>query len=217
MKGIWWVLMVAGLGALIFTQPSAALSSMVTGANEAVKLSMSRAASYALWLGFFALIEGLGVGKLIAKIFKPIISFLFPHASERARELITLNASANVIGLGNAATPVGINAMAELEASIVDDENNRISDDMAMLLVVSATGLQLLPTTMLGLRVSMGSENATAVLFPCVVATVCSTVIGVLACKLIALILHKTRGALRSKQSKSKKLRCKTKAAGERA
>ena len=197
MSVIWWVLTCVSIVAIIITNPSQALPVMINGANEATKLAMSLTATYALWLGFFEIVERIGVAKWLSKIVSPIIKFLFPSAGEQASELITLNVSANVLGLGNAATSIGVRAMSELENSL--EQNNQkfqkesLSDDMITFLVLSATGLQILPTTMLGLRVSVGSQDPTCVLLPCVVATIVSALVGVFACKLIGWIKRKNK------------------------
>lgn len=193
MSGIWWALITISVGALIITNPALALASMIAGANESVKLAMSLCASYAFWLGFFSLIDKLGIAKILAKILSPVIKFLFPSATRQSSEFIALNVSANVIGLGNASTPMGIRAMSELEKDRpqCEKDSTSISHDMLTFLVLSSTSLQILPTTVLGLRATMGSTDPTSIIFPCIVATVTSTIVGVGVCKIISAI--KTR------------------------
>jgi len=93
--------------------------------------------------------------------------------------------SANLIGLGNAATPMGIKAIESMEAP----NQKKASIPMIMLVVISATSLQLLPSTVIGLRAAHGSTNVTGFLWPTIVATVTSTVVGIALVKLLAKML----------------------------
>ena len=181
MSAIWLILMLTSLGALIVTKPDLALVAMVDGASGAVSLGMKLVANYALWMGFFSLLESLGISAWLARVMRPVVNFLFPHSNEKAKSYVSMNISANLLGLGNAATPMGINAMYELA-----EGKEEVNDNMIMLLVISATSLQILPTTVISMRAAAGSVAPTSILFPSIVATVLSTVLGVMTCKLIS-------------------------------
>lgn len=198
MSAIWFVLIFTSLLVLVFTNPALALNAMMQGANEAVTLSIKLIATYSLWLGFFNLMEKVGVSKFIAKILKPIVNFLFPFSSNEAKKYACLNMSANLLGLANAATPMGISTIENMD-------KNEQSGDMKTFLVISATSLQLLPTTVLAMRVNAGSLNPTAILIPCIIATVSSTVLGVIICK----VIEKIKGGVRLKGRFSKGKRTK--------
>ena len=99
-----------------------------------------------------------------------------------------MNVSANLLGLGNAATPMAITAINRM-----DDGNPRASTDMIMLTVISATSLQILPTTVIGMRATAGSANPADFLFPSLVATVLSTLIGIIGVKICARIFDRPR------------------------
>lgn len=190
MSIIWFILVFASLTVLVFTNPSIALNAMMQGANEAVTLSIKLVATYSLWLGFFNLMEKVGISKFIAKILKPIVDFLFPNSSDEAKKYACMNMSANLLGLANAATPMGIGTIEQM------DKNNESAGDMKTFLVISATSLQLLPTTVLAMRVNANSVNPTAILIPCIIATVSSTVLGVIICKIIEKIKDSERKKL---------------------
>jgi spore maturation protein A len=187
MSAIWLILTFTGLIALTFTDASAVLPTLTDGSGAAAKLCMTLVASYALWMGFFSLIDKLGITDALAKLLSPLTRFLFPFASNKARKFAAMNFSANILGLGNAATPMGVNTILLL------DEGNGMTDDMATFVVISATSLQLVPTTMLSMRASAGSVHPTSVLIPCIAATVFSTVSGVIICKIIAYAKRKKR------------------------
>ena len=185
---IWLIMLSASLGLMIFTDPAAAVNSMISGAHGAVELSLNLLALYAFWLGFFSLIERLGLSRGLERLLRPVISRLFPSCDVETRKYITMNVSANLLGLGNAATPMAITAINRM-----DKGNPRASTDMIMLTVISATSLQILPTTVIGMRATAGSANPADFLFPSLVATVLSTLIGIIGVKLCAKIFDRPR------------------------
>lgn len=191
---IWLIMLCVSLGLMLFTDPAAAVGSMVDGAHGAVELSLNLLALYAFWLGFFSLIEKLGLSRKLEKLLRPVISRLFPSCDAETRKYITMNMSANLLGLGNAATPMAMTAINRM-----DTGSPKASTDMIMLTVISATSLQLLPTTVIGMRATAGSADPADFLFPSLVATVLSTAIGIIGVKLCAIVFD------RPKKRKSKK------------
>lgn len=197
---IWLIMLSVALGLMLFTDPAAAVNSMITGAHSAVELSLNLLALYAFWLGFFALIERLGLSRGLERLLRPVISRLFPSCDTETRKYITMNVSANLLGLGNAATPMAISAIKRM-----DNGSPKASVDMIMLTVISATSLQILPTTVIGMRATAGSANPADFLFPSLVATVLSTFIGIVGVKLCAKIFDRPHKNKRSaKKSKHK-------------
>ncbi len=191
MKKIWVLILLSSIATLIFTDPAAAVNAMIKGSHDAVKLAMSLVALYAFWLGFFAILEKIGIAEKLAKILKPLVRFLFPGISEETGKFITMNMSANILGLGNAATPMAINAINSMDTK----KDSKASINMIMLVVISSTSLQILPTTVIGLRASHGSLNPSDFLLPCMAATVISTVIGITLVKLLGAFKKKKTGA----------------------
>lgn len=185
---IWLIMLAASLGLMIFTDPSAAVSSMIDGAHGAVELSLNLMALYAFWLGFFSLIERLGLSRGLERLLRPVISRLFPSCDYETRKFITMNVSANLLGLGNAATPMAISAINRM-----DTGDEKASTDMIMLTVISATSLQILPTTVIGMRATAGSANPADFLFPSLVATALSTAIGIIGVKLCSKIFDRKK------------------------
>lgn len=205
---IWFIMLAVSLGLMLFTDPAAAVNSMITGAHSAVELSLNLLALYAFWLGFFSLIEKLGLSRALERLLRPVISRLFPSCDAETRKFITMNVSANLLGLGNAATPMAINAINRM-----DDESGRASTDMIMLTVISATSLQILPTTVIGMRATAGSVNPADFLFPSLIATVLSTFIGIVGVKLCAKIFDRKKREPRKKQSRAARKRSRAKKA----
>lgn len=183
MNKIWLIMLLASLVTALIKDPSLAISSLITGATNSVSLAMELVAVYGVWLGFFALLEKTGVSDVIAKLLRPIIRFLFKGSSPLAQKTVSLNMSANLIGLGNAATPMGISAV-----NLLGDEKQSANTNVIMLVVISATSLQILPTTVISMRAAHGSANAADFLLPCIIATVVSTAIGVTLVKLMSKI-----------------------------
>lgn len=168
---------------MLFTDPDGAIRAMLTGSGNAVTLAMTLIATYGFWLGFFALMDKTGVSDFIAKILKPVIRILFKDADDKTRKYISMNISANLLGLGNASTPMGINAINSMNKGA-----KYATTDMIMLVVISATSLQLIPSTVIGMRIAHGSNAPTAFLLPCMLSTVTSTVVGVMLVKLFSRI-----------------------------
>ena len=162
-------------GIILFTDPDGAIRALLTGSKGAVDLALTLISTYGFWLGFFALLEKTGASKFIAKILRPVIRKLFKGESPETERYIAMNMSANLLGLGNAATPMGINAICAM-----DRKTPYATTNMIMLVVISATSLQLIPSTVIGMRLARGSTAPTAFLLPCAVSTVASTIFGVL-------------------------------------
>lgn len=171
---------------MLFTNPDGAIKAMLTGANNSVTLALNLVATYGFWLGFFALLERTGISEWINKIIRPLIRFLFPNISKESEKYVSLNISANLLGLGNASTPMGIKAINSMY-----NGENYATTNMIMLTVISATSLQIIPSTVIGMRIAHGSAFPTSFLFPSIVATVVSTITGVLLVKLLSHITKK--------------------------
>ena len=154
-------------GAVNGTLPAVGQAAM-DAASQAVTLSIGLAGGYALWLGLMRVADAAG---------------LFPEArSAKSREAISMNLTANMLGLGNAATPLGLEAMRELEAC--SPMKKRATNAMCMLLVINASSIQLVPTSLIALRQSAGSANPAEIVLPALLATTVSTAGGILAAKL---------------------------------
>lgn len=176
--------MIASLCILCCISPSSAMAEMVDASKSALTLSLELCGIYAVWLGMLELIDQSGLGKKLAKLLTPIIRKLFKTKDENIEKLIALNMSANMLGLGNAATPMGIKAMQAL-----DDKSGVATPAMIMLIVINATSIQLLPSTVIGLRTAVGSANPADIILPTFLSTLVTTGIGIL----LVLLCNKAR------------------------
>lgn len=174
-------MMIGSLLLVTVTAPESALSIMLGGAKSAIGLSVSLCAIYTVWLSVLQVIDKTGMGKALSKAFKPLTKKLFKGERDLALEYITLNFSANLLGMGGAATPLGIKAMEYMQ-----DGSDKASDNMILFVVINATSIQLLPATIIGLRASKGSASASDIILPSLIATTFSTLIGVILCKVLA-------------------------------
>lgn len=152
--------------------------------NEAVSLSISLLGAMCLWCGIMKIAQNTSLIIKFTKILNPIINWLFPELKENdeAKEQIAMNMTANILGIGNASTPLGLKAMETLQKS--NDDKERLSNSMAMLIVLNTASLQIIPTTIIAIRVSLQSKNPTAVIVPVWIATICAGVAGITSVKL---------------------------------
>ena len=121
----------------------------------------------------------------MSAILQPIIKKIFYNldSNKKSYNNIIMNIIANILGLGNAATPLGLKAMGELQKE--NANKDELSDNMMMLIVLNTASLQVIPTTVIAVRKSLGSNNPTQIIFPVWIATVCAAVVGILVAKII--------------------------------
>ena len=155
----------------------------INSAETAVELSIGLIGIMALWLGIMSIAESSGLVELIAKVVRPITVWLFPEIPPEhpAIGAIVLNMAANMLGLGNAATPLGLKAMQELQSLNPDKET--ATNAMCTFLAINTSSVQLiLPATVVGLMGAAASE----IFLPTILATLCSTVAAIIAVKLLS-------------------------------
>ena len=168
--------MILSIAALIITNPQNVISEMTNASMDVIELCITLLAVYTVWLGILEIVEATGLGARLAKLLSPFIRWLFKIDDKETQKYIALNMSSNILGLGNASTPMGIKAMKRL-----DDGSGKITAPMIMLLIVNATSIQLFPTTVVGLRAASGSADPTSIILPTIIGTLitCITAITV--------------------------------------
>lgn len=191
MNKIWLFMMLISIGVLIFVDPGATLDAMIGASTSALELCIELCAVYAVWLGLLEIVDVSGLGQKLARLLRPLIKKLFRVDNEEIQKMIALNMSANMLGLGNAATPMGIKAMQAL-----DDGSGKANFSMIMLIVVNATSIQLLPSTVISLRSNAGSADAADIILPTLLSTIVTTGLGI-AFVLICDMIHKKLKARR--------------------
>ena len=185
MNGIFCIMMLLGLLYAAATgRADAAQRALLSGGGEAVALLLNLAGAYAFFGGLLGVLRACGAADALARAMEKPLSRLFRFApgEEEALSDISLNLSANMLGLGGAATPAGISAMKAMARANPD---GRASNAMILFLVVNTSSVQLLPTTM-ALRAQAGAANPADIVLPTLLATAASTVCGVGICRLLA-------------------------------
>lgn len=162
---------------LLCTSPEAFLAALLDGAGKGATVSISLIATYSVWLGLMRVWEDSGVSRGVSKLVKPVAKRLFKTNDEEALHAISMNLSVNLLGISGAATPYGIKAAKLLDKT----ENAEYAS--AMLFVLNATSLQLLPTSIIAVRVAMGSAAPNNIVIPTLLATLLSTLLGVVLTK----------------------------------
>lgn len=163
----------------------------ISGAGEAVELTLRLAGGLCFWSGIMRLAQRSGICDLLSRLLSPILRLVFPHLNIKgdAARLISMNISANLLGLGNAATPFGIAAMRELH--IQNHQSSRPSDYMVTFAVINSASIQLLPTTLAVLRSSYGCENPMNILPATILCSALSLAVGLFFARIIPYIKRK--------------------------
>jgi spore maturation protein A len=179
MNVIWLILIAVSVITAVFTGRLEELTKAIfDGAKTAVEISLYLLGIVSLWLGITKIIEDSGLIHRISHLFRPLITRLFKTIPDDhpAISSITLNMLANLFGLGNAATPLGIKAMQDLQT--LNGEKDTLSFEMMLFIVVNTASVQLLPFTVVGILSSFGAVNASGIVLPTICATVISAVIA---------------------------------------
>ncbi|MCL2051818.1 MAG: nucleoside recognition protein [Lachnospiraceae bacterium] len=187
---IWAFMLIVGIIFGAFTgQMKAITDGALNSAGEAVTLCITMLGVMALWSG---LMEIARVSGLIARLtsgLSPFISFMFPRIprEHKARDYISTNIIANILGLGWACTPAGLKAMEELsqlEKERTGRHQTVASNEMCTFLILNISSLQLIPVNMIVYRTQYGSADGTAIIMPAIIVTLFSTIIAIIYCKL---------------------------------
>lgn len=159
---------------------------IIDSSNGAITLAMGLLGILCFWTGLMEILSRAGLIEKIGKLIKPITRFLFPKVSENHPSMayIVMNMVANFLGLGNAATPLGLKAMQELHK--LNNKKDSASDEMCMFLVVNTCSIQLIPATIIALRSAAGSKDPTGVIVGIWIVSLCSACIGIFMAKLLS-------------------------------
>jgi len=155
-------------------------------ARQAVNIALGLIGTMALWLGFMRVLRDAGVMANIARALAPVMRWLFPGipADHPAISAMILNMSANVLGLGNAATPFGLKAMQELQK--LNPNKAVATDSMALFLAINTAGIAVIPIGTMAVRASLDSANPGGIFIPSILATLCSTITAIIVAKFLA-------------------------------
>jgi spore maturation protein A len=181
MNIIWFLLITTGvIFSIVNNKLEDFTKSIFDATKQAVEVSLFLLGIIALWLGITKIIEDSGLIYHISKFFRPLISKLFKKIPKEHPSItsITLNLLANFFGLGNAATPLGIKAMKDLQT--LNEDKESVSFEMMLFLVINTASIQFIPFTVVGLLSQYGSQSPNSIVLPTLIATIISAVIAVI-------------------------------------
>lgn len=183
---IWAGMIAAAVIVAFFTgKVEAVAQAGLNGAKDAVTLVISLLGMMCLWTGFMNIAQKSGLVTKFSRLLRPVIRLLFPDLppeSEAAGAVVS-NMVANIFGLSNAATPLGLKAMKELDRR--NGSSPTASDSMCMLVVINTASIQLIPSTVIAIRAAAGSADPFGIIVPVWISSLCAVCVGVTAVKLM--------------------------------
>ena len=183
---IWFGLMAVSLVVAAFNGTADAVTKgAVDSASTAVTIAIGLVGVMTLWLGMMKIAEAAGLVTLLGRALRPVLRWMFPEipSEHPAAGAIVLAIAANMLGLNNAATPLGIKAMEDMQELNGDKET--ATNPMVTFMAMTTSGVQLVPSTMIGLLAAAGAANPTAIIAPGLVATFVGTIAAIVAAKLL--------------------------------
>lgn len=183
---IWFFMIVLSIVFAITNGNIDALNKeMFASLQSSLDLCLGLLASMMLWCGTLKVAEKSGLVKKIGMVIKPVIGFVFKDIPEKGDALgaIVMNITSNMFGLGNAATPLGLKAMAELQK--YNDRKTRASNSMIRFLVINSAPVCILPSTVISIRASLGSKNPGIIILPSIISSTIAISLGLFFCYVI--------------------------------
>lgn len=162
-------------------------NTLLDSANKSVSMAIGLMGIMCLWLGIMNIAKKAGIIEGLSKKLKPIVRFLFPDIpnGHPAQGAILMNIIANMLGLGNAATPLGIKAMEEMQKLNKDKGKSTATNSMCMFLVLNTASIQLIPATVIAIRLQAGSKNPTETIITTILATLIAVITGIFCTKIL--------------------------------
>ncbi len=185
MNLIFPAMVIISFASAIATGRMAELSAaVVTGGSAAVDLLLTLVAVMCFWGGVMEIAEQSGMTKGLSRLVSPLLRFIFPRLRKEKYilEAISLNVSANMLGLGNAATPLGIESMKRLQE--INPDTARASDEMVVFVVMNTAAMRIIPTTVAALRGQYGSAEPMAILLPSLLTSASALAVGLTVARL---------------------------------
>ena len=159
-------------------------NSIFEATSSAIQLCLTLVGTMCLWCGIIKIAMKTSVVNKLIKLLRPLLRKLFPEIDEKDEvyKEISMNIIANLLGLGNAATPLGLKAMKSLQKS--NKNKKELSNSMAMLIVLNTASIQIIPTTVIAIRTTLGAKNPTEMLVPIWIATAVAALSAITAAKI---------------------------------
>lgn len=182
---LWPIFIIISFAYAIFSGNVDKLNeSIFSSTSESVNLCISLLGTICLWNGIMQIANKTSIIDRLTNLLKPAMNFLFPELKQEKeiQKEISLNVIANILGLGNAATPLGLKAMKSMQKK--NSKKDTLTNSMITFIVLNTASLQIIPTTVIAIRSSMNSKNPTSIVFPVWIATICAAIAGITATKL---------------------------------
>lgn len=183
---IWPIFIIISYIYAIFTGKVEQINNSVFESCEsAVQLSITFLGTMCLWSGIMQIAKKTTLVDKLTKFLTPVMKLLFPDIKKDSdvHKEISMNMVANILGLGNAATPLGLKAMKSLQKE--NAKKDTLTNSMAMFIIINTASIQLIPTTVIAIRSSLGSVNPTSIIIPVWIATICAAIAGVTTAKIL--------------------------------
>ena len=160
--------------------------SALTGAKNAVEMAMGLLGMMCFWSGLLEIAKRAGLTEKLAKCIRPLTRLLFPklNPDSPAVTAMVMNMTANFLGLSNAATPLGLAAMTELDK--INPKKHIASDEMCMFVVINTASITLIPTTVITLRAAAGSADPFGIIVPVWICSILALTVGVITAKILS-------------------------------
>ncbi|MEF9992118.1 MAG: nucleoside recognition domain-containing protein [Peptostreptococcaceae bacterium] len=186
MGKIWFWMIFIGIVGSIFTNNLGQLNEVILSeASRGIEFAVSLAGVMALWMGVMNIAKDSGLINKIGEILYPVLKRLFPSVPKghKAMSYIVMNIVLNMLGAGNGATAFGLKAMNELQT--LNSKKDTATNDMVMFLVINISSIQIIPFTMIKLRLDGGATNPSEIIISTLFATVVSTIVAITSCKFL--------------------------------
>lgn len=183
---IWPIFIVISIiYALFFGNIENISNGIFDSASSAVELTVTFFGTICLWNGLMEIAKKTSLINLLGRLLNPLINFLFPDIKNniKAKNEISMNMVANILGLGNAATPLGLKAMQTLHQANI--KKDTLSNSMVMFIVINTASMQLIPTNVIAIRSSLGSNSPSGIIIQVWFATIVAAIVGITATKLL--------------------------------
>ena len=185
MNSIWvFMILISIIIGLANGKAPEMVTAIIDSTKSATENSMNIIGMICFWAGLMKVAEETGIITKLSQFVNPLLKFLFPKLKENseAKGFIALNMTANLLGLGNVATPLGLNAMKKMQEE--NREKETLTNEMMMLIVINTASIQLIPTSIIALRASHQSENPVIVVVPILIASFVSVITAIVLVKL---------------------------------
>lgn len=185
MNKIWAGMIIISVTLSIFSgRLQELITTLMSSTQSALQTVLDMLGMICMWSGFMKIAETSGVVKTLSNKVTPLVRFLFPELPKdnEVTGHIAMNMTANILGLGNIATPMGIKAMENLEK--YNDDKKRLSNSMMMFIILNTASIQIIPTSVIALRATYNSSNPADVVLPIIIASFGSVIAGVFLVKL---------------------------------